>query len=60
MGVLFLAKLFYPERFADLDLRKTVRDYYQTYFDMPVDDATLDKILSGHGMRESSPTLEME
>ncbi len=60
MGALFLAQLFHPERFQDLDLRQTVRDYYQTYFGMSLDDTTLDKILSGHGMRESSPTLEME
>ncbi|MBQ8082773.1 MAG: ABC transporter substrate-binding protein, partial [Clostridia bacterium] len=60
MGVLFLAQLFYPDRFQDVDLRETTRQYYADFFGMTLDDATLDKIFSGRGMRESSPTLEME
>ena len=60
MGVLYLAQLFYPDRFTDLDLGQTVRQYYERFFEMPLDDATLNKIFSGRGMRESSPTLEME
>lgn len=60
MGVLFLAKTFHPDRFQDVDLRETTRQYYADFFGMTLDDATLDKIFSGRGMRESSPTLEME
>lgn len=60
MAVLFLAKTFYPDRFEDLDLRETVRTYYADFFGMQLDDDTITKILSGKGMRESSPSLEME
>ncbi|MBR1704638.1 MAG: ABC transporter substrate-binding protein [Clostridia bacterium] len=60
MAVLYLAQLFYPEKFQDLDLGQTVRQYYADYFDMQLDDTTLNKVFSGKGMRESSPTLEME
>ena len=60
MAVLFLAKTFYPDRFEDLDLRAVVKDYYAEFFGMQLDDETITKILSGKGMRESSPTLEME
>jgi ABC-type Fe3+-hydroxamate transport system, periplasmic component len=60
MAVLFLAKTFYPDRFEDLDLRETVLTYYADYFGMQLDDDTITKILSGKGMRESSPSLEME
>lgn len=60
MAVLFLAKTFYPDRFEELDLRGTVRTYYADFFGMQLDDDTITKILSGKGMRESSPTLEME
>lgn len=60
MAVLFLAQLFYPDRFPDLDLRETVRQYYSDQFGMQLDDDTITKILSGRGMRESSPNLEME
>lgn len=60
MAVLYLAQLFYPENFQDLDLGQTVRQYYADYFGMQLDDTTLNKVFSGKGMRESSPTLEME
>lgn len=60
MGVLYLAQLFYPDKFPDMDLGQTVRRYYAEFFGMELDDATLNKIFSGKGMRESSPTLEME
>ena len=60
MGALFLAMKFWPDRFQDIDIKSLIRDYYAEYFGMSLDDATIDKILSGHGMRESSPTLEME
>ncbi len=60
MAVLFLAKTFYPDRFEDVNLWEITRQYYADFFGMTLDDAALDKIFSGRGMRESSPTLEME
>lgn len=54
MGVLAVAVQFYPERFKDFDIKEYTRDYYKTYFDLDLDDQTLDKILAGEGMRVSN------
>ncbi|MGN0704783.1 MAG: ABC transporter substrate-binding protein, partial [Lentihominibacter sp.] len=54
MGVLAVAVQFYPDRFKDLDMKEYTRDYYKTYFDLDLDDQTLDKILAGEGMRVSN------
>lgn len=54
MGVLAVAVQFYPDRFEDLDMKEYTKDYYKTYFDLDLDDQTLDKILAGEGMRVSN------
>ncbi|MEG0391278.1 MAG: ABC transporter substrate-binding protein [Anaerovoracaceae bacterium] len=54
MGVLAVAYQFYPEAFADFDFNAYVRDYYQKYFDLSLDKETVNKILSGEGMRKSN------
>lgn len=57
MGVLAVAYRFYPEKFKDFDMKEYTSDYYKTYFDLDLDDQTIDKILAGEGMRVSnSPT----
>lgn len=60
MGVLFLAQLFYPEKFDDLELEKFTHDYYLQFFELDFDEETIEKILTGHGMRESSSNLVFE
>jgi iron complex transport system substrate-binding protein len=52
MGALFIAKTFYPDEFADVDMQKTVREYYQRFFDVTIDDQMIEDILSGIGMRK--------
>ena len=54
MGVLAVAVQFYPEKFKDIDMKEYTRDYYKTYFDLELDDKTIDKILAGEGMRVSN------
>ena len=57
MGVLAVAKLFYPQQMQDIDLELYTSDYYQDYFDLKLDHNAVKKILSGEGMRISnSPT----
>lgn len=51
MAALFIAKTFYPDRFADVDLTQTVKDYYKQWFDLNLSDADTEAILSGAGMR---------
>lgn len=60
MGALFLAWKFWPDRFSDLDWNTELKTYYAEQFGMTLDDATIQKILSGRGMREQSPTLTFE
>lgn len=51
MAVLYMAQLFYPEKFEDLDLVQFTKDYYQTYFELEFDSEEIEEILSGVGMR---------
>jgi len=44
MAALFIAKLYYPEQFSDIDLIQITQYYYKKYFDLD---------LSGEGMRLS-------
>lgn len=58
MGVLAIASQFYPDQFQDVDLKAYTKDYYETYFNLKLDDHTLEKILSGQGMRISNAPIE--
>lgn len=54
MGVLAVAWRFYPDDFKDFDFKGYVRDYYKKYFDLTLDDDTINSILAGEGMRRSN------
>lgn len=58
MGVLAVARQFYPEAFADFDLDTYVKDYYEQYFGLTIDDQTVSQILSGEGMRVSNSPID--
>ncbi|HCF50280.1 MAG TPA: iron ABC transporter substrate-binding protein, partial [Syntrophomonas sp.] len=51
LAVLWTAKLAYPELFKDWDMVKATQDFYQEFFDWQLDQATVDKMLKGTGMR---------
>jgi len=53
MASLFIAKLFYPEAFTDIDMAQTTRDYYKNWFDLDLGDEAITNILAGEGMRLS-------
>lgn len=53
LAALWTAKLAYPQLFNDWDMVEATRDFYQEFFDWQLDDATIEKILSGRGMREA-------
>ena len=44
--VLFLAKLFHPDRFPDLDLTRELKDYYAKFYHYPLTSAQAEKILA--------------
>ncbi len=47
LGVLWAAKLFYPERFTDVDLTGETKSFYHTFFGFDLSDAQVAEILSG-------------
>jgi iron complex transport system substrate-binding protein len=46
IGLTWLLKAFYPAQFTD-DLRARVRDFYQTFYQVNLSDADLDRLLQG-------------
>lgn len=47
--MLFLAKTLYPERFADLDLRHEITDYYRRFYRYALSPRELELMLAGRG-----------
>ena len=52
MAVLYIAWHFYPERFSDIDMEETIKDYYTRFFELDIDDELVERIITGEGMRE--------
>lgn len=53
LAALFIAKLFYPDQFLDVDLTLIIRERYKKWFDLDLADEDVKAILSGEGMRLS-------
>jgi len=51
LALLWTAKLLYPEHFGDINMKDEARDFYKEFFNCQVEDATLEQILNGQGMR---------
>ncbi|MDD6073828.1 MAG: ABC transporter substrate-binding protein [Clostridium sp.] len=51
LAALYVAKLFYPQYFEDIDMEKEIEEFYRTYFDIQLTETDIAQILSGHGMR---------
>ena len=47
LQILWFGSQVYPERFADIDIRSEVRDFYKKYLDYDISDANLDALLAG-------------
>lgn len=48
-GVLFLeylAKLFHPDKFADIDMKEEIKEYYSTFYDYSLTDEEAERILN--------------
>jgi iron complex transport system substrate-binding protein len=45
IGILWMAKRFYPDRFADMDLEAEAQAFYHTFFDRPLSLAQIREIL---------------
>lgn len=51
LAMLWTARLLYPEYYTDLDMQKETRDFYKRFFNFDIDEATVNQILGGQGMR---------
>jgi len=47
--LLYMAKLFHPDLFADVDLRREVKDYYSRFYHASLSDREVDLLLAGKG-----------
>ena len=53
IAALYVAKLLYPEQFADIDMAAETKDFYSRFFDITLSDEDVESILSGIGMRDA-------
>lgn len=53
LAVMWTAKTLYPEKFTDIDMVAETKYFYKEFFRMDLTDETVQKILSGEGMRVS-------
>lgn len=49
LAILWTAKMLYPERFADIDMRAELKEFYHDFFDLDVSEEMADQILQGKG-----------
>lgn len=54
MGLIWLAKLFYPDRFKT-DLRESVREFYALFYHVDLADAELDRLMPWTPEKTSRP-----
>lgn len=50
-AMLWVFKMIYPELFADIDLEAETRNFYREVFEVDLDEATVERILSGRDLR---------
>ncbi len=48
---MWTAKLLYPSKFDDINLKTEMKSFYQTFFSLKLNDEQMNQILSGKGMR---------
>ena len=47
MAVLWMAKTLYPDRFEDVDLKQTMKDFYKKFYDYELSDEYAELMLAG-------------
>mgnify|MGYP003733444463 FL=1 len=53
LAVMWTANTLYPDKFTDIDMVAETKYFYKEFFRMDLNDETVQKILSGEGMRVS-------
>ena len=56
-AMLWLGSELYPEVYADVDLKKEVKEFYENVLGVEVDDALYEKILSGREIRRPADNV---
>lgn len=52
LAIMWTSKLLYPEYFEHINMEQETKKYYSDFFEIELSDEQVEKILSGHGMRE--------
>jgi len=53
LAILWTAKTVYPILFSDIDLKKEMSSFYNTHFNLSLDEEMTNKILGNQGMRHA-------
>ena len=53
MGIPWTAKILYPDKFQNLDLKGQVKEFYSDFYHFDLSDDEINKILEGSGMNSS-------
>lgn len=54
LAILWTAKTVYPDLFKDIDLKKEIALFYNTFFGITLDNQMIERILDNKGMRRRS------
>jgi iron complex transport system substrate-binding protein len=52
LAILWTASKLYPQRFSDMDMVAETRNFYQSFFNYPLTDETIQRVLSGKMKRQ--------
>lgn len=53
LAIIWTAKTVYPDLFTDVDMTAIIHNFYEEFFDLQLDQATIQRILKSQGMREA-------
>jgi len=56
LGLMYLAKKLYPEKFNNIDLQKEIKDFFSTFYHYELSDDELSDILKQQGLQMGNST----
>lgn len=46
LAPIWMAQIFYPEHFSNIDIRKEIKDFYKNYYELNISDEEVEQILN--------------
>lgn len=46
LAPIWMAQIFYPEQFSNINIKKEIKDFYKNYYEISLNDEEIEKILS--------------